>query len=460
MPRQLKTGESAWIRRAFWILILATLALRLGVLAQTALEHPQNLVVNDSGSYMHSALALLQHGSFSFGPERLQEPQTVRTPGYPLFIAGIYALFGQSPVALVAAQIILGGFSLGLCFHLARRLWGDGAALLALAIFALDPVSFLLSQLVLSESLFTLLFLLLANAGVSLSSGQGRLLPICLGLSLALVAATFVRPISYYLILPLALFVAVRVFLLKNDARLAAVCLMALVLPWLFMIGGWQMRNYAVSGSATFSHIQGINLLRYRAADVVSRRDGMSRDQAYLTLLEKVDQRTTPADKPGQVYDLYSEEALKVLKNNPWLTLRGAIDGLVKILFVPIIPDIHLYLGLGGIARGPVGDLARLSPGQYAAKWLKGRPLIFCLHLLVITYLLFIYAGVALGALYAWRNRGGVRVAVPLLLFLAAYLLFLPAGAEANPRFRGPAMPLLAVLAAGGWVSFFQRRRS
>ena len=85
---------SAWL---FWILILAfILRLALVVSVQGHLERASE---PDTMTYIDPALKLLHGQGFIDDPHR--------TPVYPLFIAIFYRLFGEGPLPLILAQILL-----------------------------------------------------------------------------------------------------------------------------------------------------------------------------------------------------------------------------------------------------------------------------------------------------------------------------------------------------------------
>src|ERR1700676_971549 len=61
----------------------------------------------DHRLYDRLANNLLDHGTFASEEMPPLRPTLYRTPGYPLFIAGIYALAGRSPMAVYVVQFIM-----------------------------------------------------------------------------------------------------------------------------------------------------------------------------------------------------------------------------------------------------------------------------------------------------------------------------------------------------------------
>ncbi|GAB4159270.1 MAG: hypothetical protein Fur0037_26510 [Planctomycetota bacterium] len=71
-------------------------------------------------------------------PEHFADPQIgcfpfFRPPGYPYFLAAIYALFGRSPQAAAAVQMALGLLNAFLAFRAARKWFGEGVGLVTAA---------------------------------------------------------------------------------------------------------------------------------------------------------------------------------------------------------------------------------------------------------------------------------------------------------------------------------------
>ena len=102
--------------------------------------------------------------------------RALRTPGYPLFLAACQACFGEWPLAVRLVQAVLGTVSVWLVYRLTRRLtrsrWSSRAStavslnvpLVAAALTAFNPYYVAMSELILSEALFTPLLLLTSGA--------------------------------------------------------------------------------------------------------------------------------------------------------------------------------------------------------------------------------------------------------------------------------------------------------
>src|SRR5579864_4757326 len=149
--------------RFFLVAGLAALSLRL----LFVLRFPG--VVDDSRLYADIAKNWLQHGVYGVTDSGQVVPTLSRLPGYPGFLAAIFALFGADNFrAVLLVQVV---FDLGTCFliaDLARRLLSERAARAAFLLAALCPFLANYAATALTETLeifFTTLALDLAICG-------------------------------------------------------------------------------------------------------------------------------------------------------------------------------------------------------------------------------------------------------------------------------------------------------
>src|SRR5258708_11264925 len=139
---------------------VAGLALRLVFL----LHFPA--VVHDSRLYADIAENWLQHGVYGITNSGEVVPTLSRLPGYPAFLAAVFAIFGWSNFRAVLLIQVL--FDVGTCFviaDLARRMVSERAAKAAFVLAALCPFLANYSAAALTETLeifFTALALDLA----------------------------------------------------------------------------------------------------------------------------------------------------------------------------------------------------------------------------------------------------------------------------------------------------------
>jgi 4-amino-4-deoxy-L-arabinose transferase-like glycosyltransferase len=444
------------------ILAVALLA-RVAPLLVVQAVAPQRATRPDTASYEAPALSLLEHGTFSESPAPGARPMTFRTPGYPLFIAAAYALFGRHRLPLLLAQALLGVATVAMTWFLARRLWrvggggGDSAAMAATAdasatpatpsaiapaalaalLLALDPASILASQLVLSDALFAWCVMAHCLAVARLADADRRrawLWALAAGATLG--AATHVRPILYYWPVPLVAGVAWARRRRGDGWGRIGLVMLAVVVAWAPPVVGWQLRNARLTGDSEFSSIQSNNLLLYRGAGVVALRDRVPFETAQQRLLDAAPAAIRADRAAWAAY--CRREGTRLMRAHPLLTLRMQLAALGRELFGPGQESLREYLGLT-----PADAQARRGLTLLSAGFLLAFDALLALALARELWA----RGSGPGA-QSWRDRRFNPLNV-LLLGLAIYLAVVAAGPEAYSRFRVPFMPILAAYASG-----------
>jgi len=447
--------------RILVVILAVALVLRLAALVALYSIEPGRVLAGDSPSYENPARALVQVGRFAASPETPDVPETLRTPGYPAFIAAVYLVFGERHFPVIALQVIVSVATIWIASAVARRLWGPGPALVAALLLTFDVMSFASSQKLLSDTLFTFLVVIAVAAGVRMLSDERARSWWALLLGGALALATLVRPISYYLVLPLVIGLLAWGVCSKMKWTRVIVVALVVVAPSVVLVGGWQVRNYCVSGSSDLSHIRGHNLLWCRGTGIVALRDGISLDEARERIRESLPSMEGWSD--AEKSELYAREGSALMRRHPVLYVRMAVRETPDVLVAPAQVLLVRYLTGEELYASPFGDVFRLAPGAYVRKWVVGRPLLFAAFGYEMAYLLVLYICVLYGV---WRLvRGGSehRAAHVLVCGVIVYFIVLSAGPEADPRFRVPFMPLLAVYAGWGLstlVARFRARRS
>ncbi len=105
---------------SLFILLAVILTLRLSCFFFVISSEPSRILRIDSSDYNNSARALLETGNFAISPEKPHLLQTVRTPGYPFYIASIYRIFGERLLPVIVIQILISIGTIFLTFKIGQ----------------------------------------------------------------------------------------------------------------------------------------------------------------------------------------------------------------------------------------------------------------------------------------------------------------------------------------------------
>ncbi len=133
------------------LIFLAALGVRLWF-AWPTLTQPR-VFQGDEASYYDLAISLLQGQGFT----RNGLPTAYRPPGFPLFLAPVYALFGAAPFAAIPVLVLLNALICLGVYWLGREFFNPTVGLLAAAINAADVYVFIYGSYLLAETTFVLL---------------------------------------------------------------------------------------------------------------------------------------------------------------------------------------------------------------------------------------------------------------------------------------------------------------
>jgi hypothetical protein len=412
----------------------------------------------DTSSFIIPGRNLLLHGRFIADGA----PDLVRTPGYPLFLA--ITSLGGLPASAVA-NVVLSVFSVIVVWRLGQKVFDDQRIALGAAwLFAFEPISVIMSVLLMSEALFLTLFLLsLERFAEFLHRRRLRVLAVA-GLWLA--SATFVRPITYYL--PLALAVGLFLVLARMPGlrwKAPAVLLIS-VMPWL---AAWQIHNRVETGYSGFSSVSDINLYFDNAADVTARVEhrrwtdvrnelgytvfANHSGQSYLfqPYLERHPEQAGWSQ--GQRLAFMHSQAIAVIRTHYGVYLRSCVADLFKTVinpgakyFDPLLIPGNPLRGAGFINEGPAHGIALAK----AHPWIAADRAAF--GVVMLGLYLFAFYGIVLVARGVFRGAMH-NASLWLLLGTSLYILAITSAGEGpfiEARLRLPVMPVVCILAAAG----------
>jgi hypothetical protein len=210
-------------------------ALVVGALLRVLFFYLRPTVAGDALMYGDLAHNMVAHHVYGFSGAGIQ-PTLIRLPGYPLFLAACFAVFGAGKYgAVVAVQMVLDLVGCALLGVLAERLAGKRVGVAAVWLAAACPFTANYSVVVLAETLSVLCVVVALVAMERWVAEKGWGWVVVLGCALS--GAVLLRPDEGLLaaaILPVMLWVGWR------RRREVAVAALLVVLP----LVGWGMRNW------------------------------------------------------------------------------------------------------------------------------------------------------------------------------------------------------------------------
>ncbi len=236
------------VRPQFWLWALPPLILGLALRLWFVAHHPA--FAGDALIYGAIARNLLQHGVYGFDQQTTSlgaltfPPTLIRLPGYPLFLAACFRLFGiENYAAVLHVQLVADTLTCVLVALLSRRLFGPRAALAVLWLAELCPFT---ANYVATPITETLVLTTIALAMYSFARWQaagGGYTRWLWALAASLAASLLLRPEQGLLaaaFLPAVLWISFRttpptphrLLASTGPALAASLCIILPLLPW------------------------------------------------------------------------------------------------------------------------------------------------------------------------------------------------------------------------------------
>jgi hypothetical protein len=360
-----------------------------------------------------------------------------RPPGYPAFVAGVYALLGRDFAQVQVAQAVLGALLPALLCLLAARVFGIGAGIAAGLAAALSPMLGYHTVLVTPDGLSALLAVL---AITLLWFDRRRLAWGLLGAGALVGLATWLRP-NFVLLMPLL--VALLPLALGRPRRTLARGALGAALA-LLVVAPITIRNYRIYGEAVPVSINMGIVLWEGIADAGGERFG-ARPRDFQVAQAEATQFRDPryarwwASPDGILRDRDRvRRSLGVIRENPAFYARSLLARTATIL-----DQEH---ALAPLLRTEPSDP---GPARVARLAEPGRPILRPLQRLVAGAAVpLCLLGLAAAACLSLR-----RTAFVLLLPVAVVLMQAPVHFE--PRYALPAYAFYPVFEGVGWALLF-----
>ncbi len=399
--------------------------------------------------YYEIANNLLDGNGFSRSIQPPYVPDSVRMPLYPLIIAAIVTIFG-SYKALFIIQTILGSISAVLAWLIARRFVGAGISLFVGLATALEPYTAYFTGTILTETIFTTIFLGAVCVFLKYLSDRNLIMLACTTFLLGI--ATLIRPTTQYV--PLIV-LAIALWNSSFDFRRFFFVEAPIVLGiFLLVLSPWIIRNYKTFGSIGLVVQPVSTLFVFLVPSTIALEKGISYEEAATQFLDQERLGSIEEINLGNAHE-YKPRALAELKKHP--------VGLVKSIFVTGITFLthdgyaSMLSNRGysiSFAHPPLSELIR-HPGdalRFFADLMRGPEALVVLGRIfwILTTILAVT-----GAFVFWMKKGltpQLLLIVGLIAYFAATTILI--GLAVNARFRVPVNPFIFMFAgyAFGWI--------
>jgi len=373
----------------------------------------------DSAGYVLLAQNLLEHGTFSYSQKVPLVLEALRSPGYPLFISSVLAVF-RLPEIISVLQLIFSFLTGWLVYDLLKERLDNSWSILGASLFWFNPTVLFYSITALSDVLFVFLEVLIFWLLWKKRNTTSYVLS-----SFLLGFAILVRPAGSYLGFILLVWVCI---LLYKDVVLKTLLkkILLMTLTVLCVVTPWMYRNYVNFGRFEISSVGPYTLLFF-SMEAFRESKGESREEiekAWLTEIGAPSRELVSSPT-------YSEKTMRVFKRElfsniyPYSLFQA--KGMVQFFLGSGLSDVSNNTGSTKtfLAHYKLGFVIPLL------SWVE-RIFMLCLFILFITSSLF----VCKDKKYRMLVFGSVAIA----LYMAAIVGPIP-----NPRYRLAALPFIII---------------
>ena len=415
-------------------------------------------VVTDSFIYGDIAKNWLQHGVYGFGADGDLAATYIRLPGYPAFLAVIFAIFGIDHYrAVLAVQMFVDLGTCFLCASIALRLMGSRTAKASFLLVTMCPFLADYAAAALTETL-EVFFTALAFDFILRALGGGRYLH-WVASGVACSAAILLRPDGILLLIAIEAYVAGRLLLQRlspsspsNRKLVAGALLLAVVavLP----LAPWALRNWYV-----FHRFQPL-APRYANEEDEFVPMGFNRwVKTWIADYSSVEEIYWPV--PGGAIEVSKLPRRAFDNAQQYSATAAVINDYNSLLHVsPELDARFEELASQRIRAHPVRYYVQLPLLRIADMWLRPRTeklpcdsrwwelnddpqwSVLAISLGVINL------GYILCAVWGWMRSRGVPLIGPLLLFVAMRSAFLGSLENPEPRYTLEMYPVVIVFAS------------
>jgi len=410
----------------FWVVFLVAFSLRALFLLMGGLGS-ENAIRIDSTQYIELAQTLREEKQFSFRSGSTLQPETMRTPGFPLFLTFFFKN-GEFQIDQAQwAQVVLGAMTASFVGLLTLKLWNHRfAALLAGLAMAVDWVAIFNTFFILTETLYVFLLSIWLTALISFFKRKNGKSWVAVFLGIGFGFICLVRPITLYF-LPFLFIGSLGFFFLTKNSRLPRVAFYLLFGSGL-VIGGWCSRNYVQINQWTFTPLGSTVLQNIRLPLLEMERTGKSYSEALASLEEK------------SYFKYIAHHPLVFTKVMVKDTIRFFVGNSMK-------PTAWILTKDDRYNPNNLQDIQTEGLLSQAIHLIQNHPFIGFGMIVYLIFLGLVYLFSVLGLRWAWIDSPSLAI---IMVSLILYFLLVTVGAVAMSRYRLPAMICFFPLAAGG----------
>jgi hypothetical protein len=427
----------------------------------------------DSGHYHKIALSLISRNGF-YNLDGVT-PQFYRMPGYPLFLALCYKLFGIQQIAVIILQTLLSSFIPILIFLLTLTLFPGQikTAKLASLVSCFDLGYIIFSGLIMSEILFTIFFtffliLFLYNYTLffcrkeSIISNNHLIFRLFL-IGIALGIACLIRPVGHGLYLT-----SVFMLLISKNNLLTKIKYIAIITTGLTLtLGIWIIRNFILTGYIFMHTLSGPHFLNHSAVRLCMMNEKISYEQAqkivYKNLNALEQQEILELDRPLQEIEsckLAEKLALSYMLKNPTLTIQHFISNILKTTFGLYSSELLVIDSNGQLPEYNNNRSIKSILKRFLLPDVNNKFIIWVIYFEII-FFLFILLGFGIFMISSCMmrscfSREKLCILVKVLPFICCLILLTLSCGYA--RLRLPIESFLIILAIKEWQLLFSKK--
>lgn len=388
----------------------------------------------DSSEYANLAESLRESRGF------VQDGQieTLRSPGYPFFVAVFGSIGGHFFVTFI--QIILVFISGLLIREIGLRFASRRVGELAAILFIFHPAILVSSLVILTDILF--LFFFIGGFYLTACLDKEKFVAKTILASLVFACAVYVRPMGIFA-LPVFIAPLLASKISIGDKFKAGVIL---VVTLLLLVSPWVMRNHVRTGVANFSSFKGINLALY-AVPLYLSSEGRATAEEVIAAIEKESGIPQSQWRDIRASEKISSIAGRIILEYPFSYMKYHIISSASFLFSSSLQyarDTYLFALRKPYPFEP-GAIQYLTAHKWKLFfesisrfwWKIGERM-----LLALVYLVALFG--------LWRERK--KLLAWVFVLIPAYLMLL-AGPAANARYAIQALPFIFLLFSSGFFA-------